>query len=542
MDEAIDLLGVSRERMNELREANEVRGYRDGASWKFRGEDIDRLVQDGVPEPEQSGISDATMQIGSASSSGLGAIDGPGEPLEDLDELRLDEGSDAGVSDEFELDLEGDSASDGVSDSTAIPASRQPEPPSAKSELEIEPLDDDDDADSILLSEAELGDDGGMRPPSTIIGRSEAPEESDLKLASSPSDVASMSDVRLAEPDEIAAPGSVPAPESSKGGFENLEEIDIDLEIESSKILPPEQAAAARKAAREMAQQAPAPPEDSGIELELEDAEGSSAPMADSSADNDFGLGDSGSSVVLSDDEDDDFVLGGGGSQVGISGGDSGINLNPSDSGIALDDVPLEMSGAQAGSSFDLGSSLDIDTGASALGSGAPVQGEDFLLTPLGDAGDDEDSSQVIALEEMTEESPEVSGFGSLSGTGFSSTGLSGAGLSGAGLSGAGLSGTGLSDAGLSGAGLSGVGFSGSGIGGDEQLGGAMPPSSIAMPTVPEAQFDVFSLSLLTVCLIPMTLGAMVMTDLIRTMWSYEEPTVIGSSLIEGLRSLFGGS
>ncbi|QDU88668.1 hypothetical protein Pla175_20480 [Pirellulimonas nuda] len=536
MDEAVELLGVSRERMNELRESNEVRGYRDGASWKFRGEDIDRLVEQGVPSPEDSGLSDATINMGAPSPSTLGSIGGKGSPIEDLDDLRLEDDGPANAegSDAFELDL----SDDALSDSTAVPHAKAPapgDPPASDLGLEIDPL--DDDADSILLSEAELGDDSGGRPPSTIIGRTDSQDESDLKLASSQdSDLASMSDVKLAASVEDVLSGDGPA--AGKSGFDQLEEIDIDLELESSKIIPSSDADAARTAARQATQKAPSMPTGdtgSGLELELEEAEGSSAPLDESSADDDFGLGDSGSSVVLSEDEDDDFVLGGGGSQVGISGGDSGINLSPSDSGIALDEVPLEMSGAAAGSSFDLGSSLDIDTGASALGSGAPVAGEDFLLTPLGEAGEDEDSSQVIALDEVEEGSPEISGFGSLSGSGFSSTGLSGAGLSGAGLSGAGLSGAGLSGAGLSGAGL------GSGLGGDEALGGAMPPSSIAMPTVPEARFDVFSLSLLAVCLVPMTLGAMVMTDLIRTMWSYEEPTVIGSSLIDGLRSLFGG-
>ncbi|HYO26162.1 MAG TPA: helix-turn-helix domain-containing protein, partial [Lacipirellulaceae bacterium] len=50
-EEALEMLGISAERLNQLREDNELRAYRDGASWKFRADEIDRLVTDGVPDP-----------------------------------------------------------------------------------------------------------------------------------------------------------------------------------------------------------------------------------------------------------------------------------------------------------------------------------------------------------------------------------------------------------------------------------------------------------------------------------------------------------
>src|ERR1700754_3857685 len=50
-EEAIEKLGISADRLNQLREDGELRAYRDGASWKFRADEIDRLATDGVPEP-----------------------------------------------------------------------------------------------------------------------------------------------------------------------------------------------------------------------------------------------------------------------------------------------------------------------------------------------------------------------------------------------------------------------------------------------------------------------------------------------------------
>ena len=58
LEEAADQLGISKERLLELRQANIVAGYKDGASWKFRSEVIDKLASDGIPEtdPGASGL------------------------------------------------------------------------------------------------------------------------------------------------------------------------------------------------------------------------------------------------------------------------------------------------------------------------------------------------------------------------------------------------------------------------------------------------------------------------------------------------------
>src|SRR6185436_5786702 len=81
----------------------------------------------------------------------------------------------------------------------------------------------------------------------------------------------------------------------------------------------------------------------------------------------DINLGSEGSSGALAglsalELDDDDQVLGDG-SDVTLSGESSGINIiSPSDSGLALDEVPLDLSGsAPIGSSLDLGESVGSD-------------------------------------------------------------------------------------------------------------------------------------------------------------------------------------
>ena len=44
LEEAADQLGVPKERLLALRERNKVTGYKDGTSWKFRSEAIEKLA------------------------------------------------------------------------------------------------------------------------------------------------------------------------------------------------------------------------------------------------------------------------------------------------------------------------------------------------------------------------------------------------------------------------------------------------------------------------------------------------------------------
>ena len=98
----------------------------------------------------------------------------------------------------------------------------------------------------------------------------------------------------------------------------------------------------------------------------------------------------------------------GDGSDITLSSESSGINIiSPSDSGLALDEVPLAMgSGSPIASGLDLGPTSD-DVGLEPLEVAEDDGGaEPFALTPFGEeAGEDEeDSSQVIPLDEVSED------------------------------------------------------------------------------------------------------------------------------------------
>ncbi|MEO2049677.1 MAG: helix-turn-helix domain-containing protein, partial [Pirellulales bacterium] len=43
LEEAAEILGISPEKLLQMREQNEIRGFRDGSNWKFKAEELDRV-------------------------------------------------------------------------------------------------------------------------------------------------------------------------------------------------------------------------------------------------------------------------------------------------------------------------------------------------------------------------------------------------------------------------------------------------------------------------------------------------------------------
>jgi hypothetical protein len=113
--------------------------------------------------------------------------------------------------------------------------------------LALEALEDPSDpSDSILVSDAEVGGTSG-RPPSTVIGekKGKAAGESDLELTleeevprggtgESRSSAATSDVLASSSGSHVLGPSETPPVPSGK--FEDLDEIEIDLETESSKI------------------------------------------------------------------------------------------------------------------------------------------------------------------------------------------------------------------------------------------------------------------------------------------------------------------
>jgi excisionase family DNA binding protein len=477
LEDAATQLGISKERLSQLREAGKVRAYRDGASWKFRSEDVEKFGRDGIPQIDP-GASDIGLDLDADEGASASAAEASGLDL-DLaeDDAAISPASDINLEDVEEPTVAG--MDDEGSDALAI-------------DLDDNPI---SLSDSILLNEAELGGTTG-RPPSTIIGKADLDLDADLDLAPAERGAGPASDVKLAPASDILPAGDddialdLPSPSDN---FEGLEELEVDLEAESSRILTPEDTRRARGAAAASAAAAGAAGESSDLQLAPTDSD-----MGRQTSD--IGLGrDAASGTGLTglsalELEDDDQVLGDG-SDVTLSGESSGINIiSPSDSGLALDEVSLDLSGsAPMGSSLDLGnvSADDLQPLSINVGPESKV-GDDFQLTPLGEEGDDEerDSSQVIALDEISEEA-------------------------GAPLASGGLSETGMLT---------------------EDFGVGLAPGAVVVgASEGDTPFSLANVLSLAGCLLLLSLSGMMVYDLMRNIWSWGEVTTVNSSLLEVL-------
>ncbi len=214
--------------------------------------------------------------------------------------------------------------------------------------------------------------------------------------------------------------------------------------------------------------------------------------------------------------EDDDLVLGGSGTGSDVTlGGDSGISLvDPADSGLSLEEEPVERAGDEE--PLELGEddmlALAEDEGAAA------VEEADFLLTPADAAADTDDSesgSQVIALDEEEAESPTIAA----AGAGMAAMLDEDLGTQPV----AGLEGlapleapieTGLAPAGVPGAGEA---------------------------VLPEAPYTAWNILALALCLVFLVLGGMFAYDLTRHVWSWDSPYTFNSTLMDWVLGLIEG-
>lgn len=490
LEEAATQLGIGKDRLNELREDGKVRAYRDGTSWKFRADDVEKLVAEGIPSSDASS-SDITLSLDDEPAKASPSAGEMSDIQLDLD-VPLDLGDDR--SDIEDLTAEGSSTGPAASDIDLEELDEPTVPADGPAEGEVLELDGDeidDLSDSILLSENELGE-STDRPPSTIIGKAEMAADLDLELAPSDSDAAAMSDVRLAEPStsNVFAPGSRDAvldtePPSLSDNFGDLDELEIDLEAESSRILSPEDLTKARQAAK-------SPPKGAKAadfsDLELATSGSNPASVLDSLA----GL----SALELEGDDND--VLGDG-SDITLSSESSGINIiSPSDSGLALDEVPLAMgSGSPIASGLDLGPTSDAEVSLEPFEVAEDEGVEPFALTPFGEEAseEEEDSSQIIPLDEISEDEE-------LLGSSARSAAVEA-----------------MSD--------------------DFDAiptGGMMP---VGEP-VAETAFPGWVIGAMSVSMLMLVLCGMMVFDLLRNMWSWDQVYTLNSSLMDVLTPILG--
>jgi hypothetical protein len=231
-----------------------------------------------------------------------------------------------------------------------------------------------------------------------------------------------------------------------------------------------------------------------------------------------------GSDIDLTGDIDDDLVLGGSSHGDLSRTGDSGISLlDPADSGISLEAPPLELGGSGV-DQLELGEDDELavedqvaEPSAAASGVATGESDDDFLLTPLEEAaGDESDSgSQVIALEGDVEF--EDAATATLEGD---------------------EAGAGLLEGDL------GEGFGGAAA--LETVGAAPGPGRVAATApagaaaiAPESPWTGWNVTSLVLCAVLLMFCGMFMFDLLRNMWSWNQPYAVNSSLMDMILSWF---
>ncbi len=439
-DEAARILGVSPEEIGSLRDRKKLYAYRDGADWKFKQEDVEKL----------------------------------------RDELRQETGPGSGGEEDV---LHAEPKKTGESwDSTL-----------GHVELEL-----NDDLDSILLSEIELGKppkDG----PSTVIGKTEGDGGSD-------------DDMVLADP--AAKPA---APVSGGSSALNLE--GSGLTLTSSSGVGSGIGGGKGKG--------------SDVKLVASGSDVGKKPPGAGSSDKLFGSDSltlsedeltlvapeepkaakpsGGSSIKLGSEDDLDSVFTDkpGGSDVTQSPNDSGIMLaSPSDSGLSLEE-PLTL-GSSAKKLLE--ENPAIAAGATGIGlvpSGSKVEDE-FQLSSAAEAGveDSDSGSQVIALD--SDEDISSGMFAPVAQPGLVEEET--------------------------------VAIPASDVPMLSPAPTSVAPSPAMMATTAtlEAPFSTWNVVSLIACAVFLLLCGMMIYDLLKNMWSWNGPSTVSSSIMDALGNSIG--
>jgi len=335
LNQAAKMLGVSADELNNMRLSGDIYGVRDGSSWKFKADEIERVAEErgislaGAPDAE----ADLDMELGTADEGGSSdlALDLEAEDIDDSP-TAIGKGGEAAARSAGEVPLAG--AGKGAA------AARSPDKPAAKPS-----------------SASDLGFD--------------LESESDIRLVADES--GSGVNLVAGSSDDVLG-GSDIGLEAGGAGTGDLAIEGSDLDISSDVSL----------------EEAPKP--------------AAKAPAA-KSPDSDVTIGES---EEISLDEDDELVLDAGGSDITRGAGDTGINLaSPSDSGLNLEEEPLDLAGSSV-SSLELPEDedlLDLEDLEAESEAAAPAQAdEDFQLAPSAALQEDEEDSgsQVIALEDSS--------------------------------------------------------------------------------------------------------------------------------------------
>ena len=114
LEEAAKKLGISADRLVDLRSQGKVRGFRDGASWKFPEDAVDQLAEDLAGEIDPPSSSDDQMESGDL------LMESEGDNLLEIDSGELKMESPAIVHDSEEIDLSADKPAESGSGASSL--------------------------------------------------------------------------------------------------------------------------------------------------------------------------------------------------------------------------------------------------------------------------------------------------------------------------------------------------------------------------------------------------------------------------------------
>ncbi len=386
MEEAAKILGLSVEKLNELRSNNEVFGYRDGSTWKFKMSELERVAND-------MGLSISSLEgltvDGIAGVLGLSGDEGDSSELD----LGLDESSQ-------DLFMEPDSDSIAMDDS------------------------------SVELFQTPLGSKDGGTSSDIFSGGDDEDDvidlaESGLLVKNSSKDM--LLDKGDEEDDELSLFDSSDDLKLEDSGLKLKSDGDDSFKLTDDSVLDGDDDLSFGSSSLELASEVKSPDSPSATGDDLLNKEPSSgAPSTgklvggddddlslagdEDLFDDDLDLADSASfesSEISSEfEESGDMVLEDSDSsgELTLEANESGIALSANESGIALGNEPLELGGSDI-DELELPEDDDIvlvddvtDADSATL-----MQEDDFNLTPHEmslDDDDDSSGSQVIALAE----------------------------------------------------------------------------------------------------------------------------------------------
>ena len=407
LKEAAEKLGITPEALTEMVDQKKIFGYRDGSSWKFKPTELERVAGDlGTNLASGAGglLGGAVDAVKDKASDAVGGVQevlgfakkDDDDDLIDVGELQLDDDADDGADSilisEEELGRSEDSTSSTIIGKAGLNADAGDSDINIAAEEETMPM--PDTGSDLALAD---GDDDEL----TLAG------DSDLGLASDDLSLKDDSDLKVSTGDDSA----LKLAGDSDLNLESESSSTSDVLAGDSDLLAVDDGGTGALAAS-----------GSGIDLALDDGgkgAGSSLALAGSDAlsldDDELSLDGSGTGSAIAADsaldldlDDDDLLAGSGmGSDITLGASDSGINLsNPSDSGISLEDVGSGIDGG-LDSSLELGDDdmIELEADPADPEESTDLQADDeFMLTPVAGDGDldeesDDSGSQVIALD-----------------------------------------------------------------------------------------------------------------------------------------------